>query len=437
MRPTIQTPEVIPPEQHSIEREHLGSAALQVLDGLAASGYRACLVGGAIRDLLLGITPKDFDVSTDAEPEQIAAAFGRRARLIGRRFQIVHVRFGRELIEVSTFRADPDAAEEDQRRVDASGRVLSDNVFGSMAEDASRRDFAINGLYYDIADGCLYDYVGGVADARDRRLRLIGEPDVRYREDPVRMLRAVRLSASHGLTIDAKAKPPRPLIGRLADVPPARLFDEVLKLLMQPRAPEIYAALRHYGLFGVLFEQTEEVLAGPGGTASATLIEQAIANTADRIAAGNHVTPAFIFAAILWPAVRETAAVFERDGTPAMPALASAQAEVVSRQSARVSIPKRFSMPMRDIWHLQPRFHRRRGKQPVRLLEHQRFRAAYDFLLLRAQIGEVGQDLADWWTERQQTTTAGNVQDSPEPDDQKQGGGRRGHRRRRGGRSRS
>ncbi len=399
---------------------------------LADAGYRACLVGGAIRDLLLGITPKDFDVSTDAEPEQVAAVFGRRARLIGRRFQIVHVRFGRELIEVSTFRADPNAGGRDDRRVDANGRVLADNVFGSMAEDAGRRDFGINGLYYDIADGCIHDYVGGMADARYRRLRLIGDPDVRYREDPVRMLRAVRLAASHSLAIDDAAQPPAALLELLADVPPARIFDEVLKLFMQPAAPAIYAGLRRSGLFGVLFPQTEQVLNGPGGGASEALIEKAIANTAARIEVGKSVTPAFILAAILWPAVRETAAAFERDNTPAMPALASAQAEVVAKQSARVALPKRFSMPMRDIWHLQPRFHRRRGKQPARLMAHERFRAAYDFLLLRAEVGEVEHELADWWTERQKDAASEGSQSDHEAKDasarKRRGGRRRGGR---------
>ncbi len=406
-----------------------------MLDGLAEAGYRACLVGGAIRDLLLGYKPKDFDVSTNAEPEQVAAVFGRRARLIGRRFQIVHVRFGRELIEVSTFRADPNAGTRDERRVDASGRVLADNVFGSMAEDAGRRDFGINGLYYDISDGCLYDYVNGMADARERRLRLVGDPTVRYREDPVRMLRVVRLSASHQLTVATNSKPPAELIERLADVPPARLFDEFLKLFMQPAAPAIHGELRRAGLFGVLFPQTEDVLAGPGGGASAALIDKAVANTAGRIEAGKSVTPAFILAAILWPAVRETAATFERDGMPAMPALASAQAEVLARQSARVSIPKRFSMPMRDIWHLQPRFHRRRGKQPARLLEHDRFRAAYDFLLLRAEVGEVDSELASWWTERQkQKGDDADATANEDSDQQRRSGKRRNGRR--GGRGR-
>jgi len=349
------------------------------------------------------VPPKDFDVATDAKPEQIAAVFGRKARLIGRRFQIEHVRFGREIVEVSTFRADPGTAdpEADTRELDDAGRVLRDNVFGSIAEDARRRDFAINGLYYDIGDDCVHDYVGGMDDVSACRLRLIGTADVRYREDPVRMIRAVRIAAKLGLAIDEPARPPRELVDLLADVPAARMFDEVLKLLMNPAGPRVYRMLREYGLFTPLFDLSAAVLDSPAGAASESLIVQAITNTAARIEAGKPVTPAFLFAALLWPAVREHAAELERGGMPPAPALASAQSEVVGHQVQRVAITKRFSIAMREIWQLQPRFHRRRGKQPSRLIAHPRFRAAYDFLLLRAAAGEVEQELADWWTTAQ------------------------------------
>jgi poly(A) polymerase len=398
------------------------------LEGLSAAGFRACLVGGAVRDLLLGVVPKDFDVATDAEPEAVKDVFGRAARLIGRRFRITHVRLGREIVEVSTFRADPMATAGAARELDDAGRVLRDNVFGSIAEDARRRDFTINGLYYDIADACVYDYVGGVDDIAARRLRLIGDADVRYREDPVRMIRAVRIAAKLDLVIDAAAKPPPALVARLADVPAARLFDEVLKLLMHPTAPAVYAGLQHYGLFAPLFAQTAAVLDSAAGAASQKLIEKAIANTAARMAAGKPVTPAFIFAALLWPAVRERAAVLEREGVPPAPALASAQREVVSRQNQTVAIPKRFAVPMRDIWHLQPRFHKRRGKAPARMLAHPRFRAAYDFLLLRAAVGEVDAELADWWTRIQGDAGTPAPESRPRPRRRRRRGGRRRRR---------
>lgn len=414
--------------EHGITRDDISKAALAVLDGLHDAGYRACLVGGAVRDLLLGVTPKDFDVATDAEPEAVVEVFGRKARLIGRRFQICHVRFGRDVVEVSTFRADPScAATEDTRELDDAGRVLRDNVFGSIAEDARRRDFAINGLYLDIADQCVYDYVDGLADIEARRLRLIGDARVRYREDPVRMIRAVRIAAKLDLTLDPAAEPPRDMIELLVDVPAARMFDEVLKLLMHSAAPTVYRMLRHYDLLRPLFTDTAAVLDSPAGAASEALIEKAIANTAARIEAGKPVTPAFIFAALLWPAVREGAAQLEREGMPAAPALASAQSQVVSRQVQRVAIPKRFSIPMREIWQLQPRFHKRRGRHPERLIPHPRFRAAYDFLVLRAEVGEVEPELAEWWTV---------MQDDPSTPKPASGDGSHRRKRRSGGRGR-
>lgn len=421
-RSVISGLRVIKPDEHGIERSRLSDAVCQVLDGLHDAGFRACVVGGAVRDLLLGVQPKDFDVATDAEPERICALF-RRARMIGRRFRIVHVRFGRAVIEVSTFRADPHADGEDERLLDDAGRVLRDNVFGDIEQDARRRDFAINGLYYDIADGCVYDYVGGMRDVEARRLHVIGDPGVRYREDPVRMLRAVRIAAKLDLEIDPTAEPAPELIERLADVPAARMFDEVLKLLMHPAAPRAWDMLRERGLLAPLFDQTMAVLDGPDGAAGEALIEKAIANTARRIAEHRPVTPAFILAALLWPPVRARALHLEaEEQQPPVPALAAAQSAVVGQQVQRVSIPKRFSVPMREIWELQPRFHRRRGKQPQRLMAHPRFRAAYDFLLLRAEAGEVEQELARWWTDIQENS------DTPAP----KGGSRSRRRKRRG-----
>lgn len=420
---------VIAPAEHGIDRARLSPAVVAVLETLQTAGFRACLVGGAVRDLLLGVQPKDFDVATDAEPEQVCGLF-RRARLIGRRFRIVHVRFGREIIEVSTFRADPEGDGGDARLLGDNGRVLRDNVFGDIAQDARRRDFAINGLYYDIADHCIYDYVGGMADVRARRLRLIGDPVVRYREDPVRMLRAVRIAGKLNLAIDAAAEPTPRLSALLADVPAARMFDEVLKMLMHPAAPRVYAMLRERGLLAPLFPQTVTVLDGADGAAREALIEKAIANTAQRMIEDRPVTPAFIFAALLWPAVDgHMQRLQEQDGKPPVQALAIAQSMVVDRQLRCVSIPKRFAVPMREIWQLQPRFHKRDGKQPQRLMTHPRFRAAYDFLLLRAETGEVDRELAQWWTDIQARPDATQPASTPHKRRRSRRGGRRRRRR--------
>ncbi|MES1943729.1 poly(A) polymerase [Salinisphaera sp. PC39] len=392
-------------------------------------------MGGGVRDLLLGVEPKDFDVATDASPEEVNELF-RNARLIGRRFRLAHVRFGRDIIEVSTFRADlsgvdDDETDDDARLLDDSGRILRDNVYGSIEEDARRRDFTVNGLYYDIADFSIHDFVDGMADVDARQLRLIGDPETRYREDPVRLLRAVRIAVKLGLEIEPATEAPLYELGELlADVPPARLFDEVLKVLMTPDGVTAFRKLRHYGLFGPLFPETEAALAGAAGEAGLQIIENAIANTGKRIVEGRPVTPAFLYAALLWPAVRAAAEAREAEGMPAAPALATAQREVIAAQVQRVMLPKRFSVPMREIWQLQPRFHKRRGKQPARLMSHPRFRAAYDFLLLRAEAGEEPAELAQWWTDIQEQPGA------PAPPPAAPSGRRRRRRGRRGGRGR-
>lgn len=401
---------------------------------LKDAGFRACVVGGGVRDLLLGFEPKDFDVATDAAPEQVRELFGRQARLIGRRFRIVHVRFGGEIIEVSTFRADmsgvdDDAVDDDHHRLDDSGRILRDNVYGNIEEDARRRDFTINGLYYDIADFSIYDYADGMTDIAARRLRLIGDPEARYREDPVRMLRAVRIAIKLGLTIDEATAAPIPdLAELLQDVPPARLFDEVLKLIMVPEGATVFDCIREYGLLAPLFPATEACLNAPNGDADAALIRRAISNTAERMRIGKPVTPAFLYAALLWPVVRNRRDALVADDMPLGQAQTVAQREVLAEQIQRVSIPKRFSGPMREIWQLQPRFHRRRGKAPARLMAQPRFRAAYDFLLLRTEVGEEPEDLAQWWTDIQD-----NGETPAQPPPRQRRGRRRGGRRRRGG----
>jgi poly(A) polymerase len=355
------------------------------------------MVGGGVRDLLAGLQPKDFDVATSAHPEDIRKLF-RSCRLVGRRFLIAHVRMGDEIVEVTTFRGPIT----DSHERDETGRILSDNVYGTLETDAFRRDFTINALYYDIRDFSIVDFAGGVTDLRAGLLRLIGDPELRYREDPVRMLRAVRIASKLGFAIAPEAaKPIHRLAPLLGEIPPARLFDEIVKLLLSKQAVANFEGLRRYGLFGILFPDTETALIED--TAAQALIRHALANTVARLDRDASVTPAFLYAALLWPAVRLRFAYLKsQEGHPEMVALAQSADEALARQALRVVIPKRFSVPMREIWLLQPRFENRRGGRAKRLLAHPRFRAAYDFLLLRAQAGEPGvQELADWWTQAQ------------------------------------
>jgi len=422
---------VIPPGQHSIAPGFIGRHALTVLDQLHAAGFDGLLVGGCVRDLMLGREPKDFDVVTDASPEQIRGVF-RRARLVGRRFRLAHVRVGREVVEVATFRAAPDA--EATEESSASGRLLSDNVFGTRADDAVRRDFTINALYYDNRDGTVIDYVGGVEDLQRGVLRTIGDPERRYREDPVRMLRAIRFAAKLGFRIDPPAEDP---IARLAsmldEVPPARLFEEVLKLFQGGHGVAAYELLRHYRLFERLFPLTEDVLEQERGGFPLTLVLRALENTDRRIAEDKPVTPAFLFAALLWEPVRVRITAKVAAGLAPVGAILEAADEVLAEQLQRVALPRRFSVPMREIWSLQPRFDNRSGKRPARLLGHKRFRAAYDFLLLRAEAGEADPALAQWWTDFQSAGDSERPQllestaESPSP---------KRRRRRRGGRRR-
>lgn len=377
---------------------------------LGRAGYQAYLVGGGVRDLLAGVQPKDFDVATDAEPEQVAEVF-RRCRLIGRRFRLAHVRMGPEIIEVATFRAQPHASDDDSEHeddaddplhlTDDGGRILRDNVYGTLEDDAFRRDFTINALYYRVTDFAVVDYVGGMDDMRAKRLRLIGDPVTRYREDPVRMLRAVRIANKLDFSIDNSAAAPiADMAGLLAEVPAARLFDEVLKLFLSAKAEQNYADLTAHGLFAAMFPMTAEALAAHPATE--TVIHGALAGTALRVREDRPVTPAFLYAALLWPVVHQAITPRLADGESVAQALTATGSDIVSEQVELVAIPRRFSTPMREIWQLQPRFERRRGKRPMRLLEHPRFRAAYDFLLLRVAAGEAEQELADWWTEFQE-----------------------------------
>ncbi len=385
--------------EHTISRAQISPNALKVLYRLKKGGYRACLVGGCVRDLLLGREPKDFDVATDARPDEVKALF-RNCRLIGRRFRLAHVRFGREVIEVATFRAGlPRGKGDDWAQEEETGRLLRDNVYGTIEEDAWRRDFTVNALYYDIQDFSVVDYVGGMEDLNHGVLRLIGDPKVRFREDPVRMLRAIRFMIKLGFKLDSSIevhlKPFAPL---LKDIPPARLYDEVLKMFMGGYAVQTFELLRHYELFGPLFPATEQALDQEEHGFPLVFLAHALENTDKRLAEGKIVTPYFLYAALLWEPVRLAARQKEAQGTPPVVAMQEAAGEVLSEQVKHVAIPRRISLPMREVWNLQPRFEQRRGARPYRLLAHPRFRAAYDFLVLRGQSGEAESELVDWWT---------------------------------------
>mgnify|MGYP003557726365 FL=1 len=411
--PTITKPLVIPRAEHPISRSLISDSALKVLYRLKDAGYASFLVGGCVRDLMLGREPKDFDVVTDARPEQIKELF-RNARLIGRRFRLAHIRYGQDIIEVATFRAAPHTGKEEGESdddVDETGRLLSDNVFGSQDEDAVRRDITVNALYYDISDFTVKDYVGGVADLEAGLMRMIGDPATRFREDPVRMLRVVRFASRLGFRIDPATADPMYDIGHLLlNVSPARMFEEVLKLFQGGYALETYEMLRHFDLFRFLFPLTEDSLADEDANFPRVLLPQALANTDQRIAEGKPVNPAFLFAAILWEPVRLSMERRTAQGQHPFEALTQAGEEVLREQQRHVSIPKRFSFPMREIWELQSRFARRSGKNAFRLMESKRFRAAYDFLLLRAHAGEESQELADWWTHFQEVDADGKAE---------------------------
>jgi poly(A) polymerase len=392
---------VIPRDQHRISRKDISNGALRVLYRLNEAGYAAHLVGGAVRDLLLGGHPKDFDIATDATPEDVRRLF-RNCRLIGRRFRLAHVVFGQEIVEVATFRGSSDDGSGDRHVVD--GRILRDNVYGSIEEDAIRRDFTVNALYYDIADFSVRDYVGGYADLDKRVLRLIGDPVERYREDPVRMLRAVRLAAKLDFAIAPEASAPFADLGELLlDAPAARLFDETLKLFLAGNGLKSFRALENSGLLADVFPLTARALAFRGGEELRALILAGLAGTDTRIAQGKPVTPAFLFAILLWGAVRAQVERETARGTEVNLAWQRVSHQVIAEQSKHVAIPRRFAMVMQEIWTLQPRFEQRLKKRVFRLMAHPRFRAAYDFLLLRAAEGPAIAELGQWWTQAQET----------------------------------
>ncbi|MEM9303529.1 MAG: polynucleotide adenylyltransferase PcnB [Pseudomonadota bacterium] len=430
----MQQPQIIPRGEHGLSRKQVSQNALKVLYRLKDCGFEPFLVGGCVRDILLDHMPKDFDVATDATPEEIRSNF-RNCRLIGRRFRLAHIHFGRDYIEVATFRGTQNEdGEEDARRHDDDGRLLADNVYGTIEEDAVRRDFTVNALYYDVRDFSVRDYVGGFDDLRAGVLRLIGDPEARYREDPVRMLRAIRFAAKLDFSIAPETAAPIAGLGDLLEsIPPARLFDESLKLFMSGNGAASLAKLLEYGLFDQLFPASAPFLRDDSGTRA--LVDAAMDNTDERVAEEKPVTPAFLFATMLWPAVRaESQSLMEEESLGLAEALSVAADDVIHQQVRRIAIPRRFSVPMREIWQLQPRFEARKGKRALRLLEHPRFRAAYDFLLLRVHEEPELEESARFWTEIQELD-ASQLQERLFG--QGGGGGGGGNtRRRRGGRRR-
>ena len=419
---------VIPRDQHCISRKNISDSALKVMSRLRNKGHQAYLVGGAVRDLLLGGRPKDFDIATDATPEAIHALF-RNSRIIGRRFRIVHVRFGREIIEVTTFRGHHENGDQDtserggnHSRQSASGLLLRDNVYGTLEEDAVRRDLTVNALYYDAGKFEVFDHVHGLQDLQRRNICVIGEPAVRFREDPVRMLRVLRFAAKLDFSIDpdtAKAIPGCSAL--LGEIPAARLFDEFLKLFLAGHAAATLEKLLKHDLLQYLFPQSNACL--HKDSHALALVRAAMTNTDLRIAQGKPVTPAFILAALLWPAAKQVAQHLEQRGDPPMVAMHSAAQQTISEAAQHISIPRRFSQPMREIWEFQLRLQRRQGRKAAELVDHRRFRAAYDFLLLREQAGEETGNLGSWWTEFQELPMEQRLQQAA-PDKGKHSGRR-------------
>lgn len=439
INPQVTSPftlRVIPRDQHTISRKDISPNALRVLYRLREAGFGAYLVGGAVRDLLVAGNPKDFDVATDATPEQVKGLF-RNCRLIGRRFRLAHVVFGREIIEVATFRANSDDGTGD-REVE-NGMLVRDNVYGSIEDDAVRRDFTCNALYYAIEDFSVRDYTGGFEDVQAGIMRLIGQPEQRYREDPVRMLRAVRLAAKLGFTIEPGTAEPIPQLAHLlADAAPARLFEEMLKLFLSGHGVASFEGMERYGLFAQLFPESAAALKANRSGALRRVIVQGLANTDARIAADEPVSPAFLFALLLWPAYCRAIARLQKQGMAADDAMRMAADVATARQLEQIALPRRFSLPMQEIWLMQMRFGSRQKRRVQRTLAHPRFRAAFDFLLLRqAASGEHADEVAFWQQAREQ---AGPFEPSfldaavhAGAERAEEGGGRRVRRRRRRG----
>jgi poly(A) polymerase len=394
----IDPTHVISRQHHRLSKTHISPNALKVIHRLQSQGYQAYIVGGGVRDLLLNKQPKDFDVSTNATPSEVRKLF-RNARLIGRRFKLVHVWFYRETIEVATFRSSE--ATDDNHQKNEKGMVIRDNVYGTLTEDAWRRDFTINALYYALDTGAIIDITGGVKDIEQRLLRMIGKPDLRYEEDPVRMLRVVRFAAKLDFSIEAETKAPLARLSPLIrHVSPSRLFDEVTKLYQCGRGQQAQEMMIEFNLFAELFPYTYEVFNSDYPTQ--TLIDLALKSTDARIREQKPITPAFLYAVLLWFPLQKKAQALQDENTPPLNALDQAMSAILSEQNRIVSIPKRFTQVMREIWLLQYRFHKRLGGRAQHLLTHPRFRAAYDMLVLRSLAEDAPIELANWWTEFQE-----------------------------------
>lgn len=416
MTQTTPTARIIPRDQHGVSRKLISENALKVIHRLNEKGYSAFLVGGSIRDIMLGEQPKDFDVSTDAHPEEVHRLF-RNSRMIGRRFKIVHILFGREIIEVATFRG-PAAKEHKEHKRSEEGMLLRDNNYGTLEDDVMRRDFTSNALYYSPKDFCVYDFVGGVEDIQAKTLRMIGEPEVRYPEDPVRMLRALRFKSKLGFSIESGAAQAIHEHSQLIEnVAAARLFDEIIKLFVSGYGDQIFTDLIAYGLFTHLFPAVSHTLdSDERKTFYLKFIRAGLQNTDKRIRQDKPITPAFLYAVLLWPEVDRIWRNKVAQGASDFPALQEAAHIAVQQQLPSITIPKRFSLMMKEIWEFQIRLTRTRGKAPKQLLTHKRFRAAYDFLLLRERAGEDLNELGQWWTQfqAQHPELVGSAKDKPE-----------------------
>jgi len=407
---------VLTRDQHPVSRKQISTSALKVLYRLNKGGYEAYLVGGAVRDILLGVEPKDFDIATNATPEQIKALF-RNCRLIGRRFRLAHIVFGREIIEVATFRGHHETAGDEEKscqkisKQSEHGMLLRDNIYGTIEEDAERRDFSINALYYSAIDFKVHDFANGVDDIENREIRLIGDPETRYREDPVRMLRAIRFATKLDMTINKATNDPIKALGPLLEnIPAPRMFEEFLKMFISGKAVANFDLLREYNLFSYFFPAVDQMLNQQGEESAqfSAFIRLAMTNTDKRINNDQRVTPAFLFAALLWYPLRSHINRLNAETElTVQDAFFGALSEIMGEQQRSIAIPKRFQAVMKDIWVLQDKLVRREGKKAFKTFEHPKFRAGYDFLLLRAQIEkELGQEnslqaLATWWTDFQ------------------------------------
>ena len=395
-KPTAAKERIFAQAEHGIRREELSNAAISVCEGLHRAGYKAFVVGGAVRDLLLARHPKDYDVATDATPEQVRSVF-RRARIIGRRFKLVHVMFRDETVEVSTFRANHPTADADEKdgRADEHGRLLRDNVYGNQAEDAIRRDFTMNALFYDPESEEVWDYVNGFADIKKQRVVMIGDPTARYREDPVRMLRAARLAAKLGFMIDPATEAPIVELAPLLDnVPTARLFDEMLKLLFSGHALNGIEKLRSLGLHAGILPVLDSLFSDPAAKAFVVL---ALQRTDERIAQDKGVSPPFLFAALFWWPMVQRWRALEAKGVRSLQAMHEAMDDVLDVQRKTLAVPRRLDPLIKELWLAQPRFAHRSQRQAFRTLTHPRFRASYDFYALRAEAGDADKEVAAWW----------------------------------------